>query len=57
MTTEQTTVTVTFTVTLEQVGKLTELAEALGRKKSDIVRQAIDELYARYQEASQDSPQ
>ena len=33
-----------------------QTAEALGRKKSDIVRQAIDELYARF-EASQGDPQ
>lgn len=45
MTTEQTTVTVTYTVTLEQVGKLMQMAEATGHKKSELVRMAIDLLY------------
>lgn len=42
----------TFTLQLEQVGKLADLALRTGMNKSEIVRLAIDEYYKRF-EASQ----
>ena len=41
------TVTKTYTITTEQVRKLEVLAPVLGKKKSEIVRDAIDAYFER----------
>lgn len=39
-----------FTLNLETVGKLSDLSQRLVRKKSDLVREAIGDLFVKYQE-------
>ena len=45
---EDITVTKTYTLTLDQVRKLEVLEPVLGKKKSELVRDAIDDLYDKH---------
>lgn len=45
---DEITVTKTYTITLEQERKLTVLEPVLGKKKSEIVRDAIDAIFEKH---------
>ena len=40
----------TFSLKMEHVGKVSDLAQRLGKSRSEIVRRAIDLLYAQIEE-------